>query len=216
MKNKSRRAHRGPRVGAAGGPGDHVVPELMVDDVVSTAFRYQASGGAIANAPFTRANMLNLLVMAGNATGAYRMFGAVKLKRIRVWSSVGITTGPYPVATSTLQWNAQNSRNKTITSTSMGYGSIGMIDSRPPKDSLASFWSIDQAAAETDILFTLDLNMWDVIQLDVVYTIQNNVTGAFTVNTLISSGMATGKVYQPTLDHGGSQFVVAVGRPAVL
>lgn len=156
--------------------------------------------------------MLNLLVFGVNSTTAYRMFSSVKLTRIRIWSAalVGTATAG-TVALSSLQWAGQSSRPRTITSTSMGV-TVGHLDSRPPTDSQASFWSNDNYL-ETDILFTLDVNSGDVIQLDVVCCLQNGVTAQFTAGSITTtSTLATGKVYQPTLDHYSTQYCSPDGR----
>lgn len=186
-------------------------PPFSPDDVFGTSFRYNVTTGT-QNMIITRQMMLNLLVFGVNSTTAYRMFSAVRITRIRVWSAaLGSATNSGSVAISSLQWAGQGSRPRTIVAESMGV-TVGHLDSRPPPHSQASFWSNDNYL-ETDVLFTLDVNSGDVIQIDVACSIQNGVTAQYTAGSITTtSTLATGKVYQPTLDHYSTQFCLANGR----
>jgi len=186
-------------------------PPFSPDDVFGTSFRYNVTTGT-QNCIITRQMMLNLLVFGVNSTTAYRMFSAVRITRIRIWSAaLGSASNAGSVAISSLQWAGQGSRPRTIVSESMGV-TVGHLDSRPPEHSQASFWSNDNYL-ETDILFTLDINSGDVIQIDVAVCLQNGVTAQYTANSITTtSTLATGKIYQPTLDHYSTQFCLANGR----
>jgi len=190
--------------------------EAPTEDLVSTTFRYFATG-SIANFPFTRGAALNILSMGVNSTTSYRLLQAVRLRAVRIFSAAQLTAGTFgATSASSLQWNCGGSRPRVLTAATMGAGSIGCLHSKPPKDSFASFWTL-AGTNEADVLFSVDLGTGDVIELDVVYQLQNGITASFAASALTTTTtLATGKVYAQSFDHSGSQLVFAQGRGACL
>jgi hypothetical protein len=188
------------------------VPKTIVtDDLVSASYRY-VSGNQLFQTKFTRGSLLNLIGLSYTSSQLYRVIGAIRLRRIHVWTSAA-TTG---TANDTyFQWNGAYSKPTTSTSTTMGVSGISYQTHVPPKKSLASDWSV-AGSNETEVLFSMTYNSGDVIQLDVTYMLQNAVTNTYTETSITSTGtaLAIGYIYSMFLDQslGSGATLGPVGR----
>lgn len=192
-KVRTRRARRDP----ANTTMSHVPPPLCTDDLVSTSFRYTASGTT--NITVTRAILLNSFGLASSTTNLYRLIGAIRIRAVHVWSAPN--SNPALDFITEFGWNSPDTRPSVGITTSMGTSEIGYRKYVPPKKSLAAMWSIS-GSNESDAIFTLNFNTGDVIQLDVTYQLQNAYVPSFTPTSITVGGTATaGYLYLLDLDH---------------
>jgi hypothetical protein len=191
-----------------------VPPAMVVDDLVSSSFRYGVQASLGVNKMYVkRSDLLNLIGLAYSTSAAYRMIQAIRLRAVHIW------TDPNQSTTSansfdTFSWLGPDTRSTATVTTSMGTSQVGYQYHVPPKKSLAAFWSA-AGSNESDVLFSLTVQNGDVIQLDVTYQLQNAVTGPFTETVITStSTLALGYLYSFSLDHASdtSSIMITQGR----
>jgi hypothetical protein len=171
-------------------------PQFEATFVVGKTVRFTAT--AAGSIPITRGALLDLVVMATTTTAANRIFDAVKVRRIRIWSN---PPGAGAVATRTcgVQWLSNLSPSKVVSDSGVGATYGARVDTKPPAMSLAGFWSLT-GVDETEQLFYLQLNQGDVIDLDLSFRIQNNLFGTDPPAAVTVIGATVGTVYILALD----------------
>jgi hypothetical protein len=179
---------------------------LMVSPQAGYKQRFYESAGG--NRIITRADMLSRLVMASSATVGYRLFSAVKLNKVTIF---GANDAPGSVIQNSLQWLSTSGPSQLITETSTSSAYPSVLATRPPKASLASFWS-QVGTNESEQLCIMKLNIGDVVEVDFQAVLQNSYLGFNPAGTAItiSSGTAA-TIGAPSLDHSGSTAVVCEG-----
>jgi len=123
-------------------------------------FRFTNSGVATA-VPVTRGNLLNLIQMATSVFTSVRVFAAVKLVSVEVWTPPPTTLGTAKVS---LEWKGANAPSTIKSDNAMGV-LPAHIHTSPPVDSSSKWWSIS-GSNESEVLFVLTTDVSSV--LDVV------------------------------------------------
>jgi hypothetical protein len=180
--------------------------QLMVSPQAAYKMRFYESAGG--NRIVTRADMLNRLVMASSGSVGYRLFSAVKLNKLTIFAT---TDAPGSVINSSLQWLSTSGPSQLITETSTSAAYPSVIVSRPPKQSLASFWS-QVGTNESEQLLIMKLNGGDMVEVEFQAVLQNSYLGFNPAGTAITitSGVAA-TIGAPSLDHSGSAAVIPEG-----
>jgi hypothetical protein len=178
-----------------------VPPAMVVDDLVSSSFRYGVQAGAIETKMYVkRSDLLNLIGLSYSTSAAYRVIQAIRLRAVHIWTDPNQSTtssNTYDV----FSWLGPDTRSTATVTTSMGTSQVGYQYHVPPKKSLAAFWSA-AGSNESDVLFSVTVTGGDVLQLDVTYQLQNAVTGPFTETSIsTTSTLAIGYLYCFSLDH---------------
>ncbi len=140
----------------------------------------------------TRANLCNLvqinIVAAGGVNSYVTEIAGIRLTRVRIWSqpsALGSVT-----SSSSVEWLGNNNDSITMLDASNSI-SPAFVDSSPPVDSSASWWS--QAGTNgTESLFALAVALGDVIDVvcqvvmvstELPATLHTDATGAATLGT---------------------------------
>jgi hypothetical protein len=162
--------------------------------------RYVTTNGG-GNISFTRANLLNQLVM-NKASGVNngRILSGVKLDKIEMWCFSSSSTANYSVCS--VEWTSTYGPSKVVSDSSIAL-EPGYVHSSPPAQSLASFWSIS-GSNESDIIMLLNYPGNCIIDITYSLIVQNGETPVNVVTT--NSGVA-GQVYQLPLDQTGGNVV---------
>jgi hypothetical protein len=158
----------------------------------------------------TRSNMLNNLIMnLSGGTSNAGMLNAIRISRIRVYSC---NTSATNSATVTLEWLSTYGPSKYISDTALGMTSVAMIDSKPPRTSLASAWSLS-GSNESDVLFSISCPSSSIIDVTVQLIVMDGSNAR--IATTSASG-TTGFVYATPLDgpRSGANFG-ALGLPSL-
>jgi len=173
-------------------------PQLRADVRTGHTFRFTN----INTSPYTwtvnRANMLDLLVMnTSTSTTNYRLIDAIRINRVSIYPIAGAVDSA--MTTTTLAWQSTYGPDTNISVTSTPLWPK-CLRTRPPKLSLASFWS-QSGSNESDNLFTISIPVGAIIDVQVTLVIQNNILSqdAPVVRTSTSTGSA-GSVYAVYLD----------------
>jgi hypothetical protein len=124
---------------------------------VSHRYRYAVDLASTPNTyNITRANLLNLLFI--NNSGAKnnaRLIAGIKLKRVEIisMSSSAVIRASSPIS---LEWLSNYGPSSEITDTPSSVSMPACIKTSPPKNSLASFWSLT-GSNESEVLFKIVL-----------------------------------------------------------
>jgi len=160
-KNKGPRgARRGGRQRALGGSSSMIPPPYVPTMRLSHKFRFESG---IYNGVFaiSRKNLLNLVQLATSTTTTVRIFEAVKLKSVEVWTSPpALGTAPANVS---VEWLGENSPSTVVSDTSMGVRPAH-VRTKPPPSSSNRWWCIS-GSMETDTLFQLSVGPNSVIDV---------------------------------------------------
>jgi hypothetical protein len=175
--------------------------------IIPMRFRFTCGTSAVFK--ILRSDMLSRLAMTSSTVAGYRIFAGVKLNRIKIWGPT-----PAPTATSqvSLQWISENGPPELLSDYSSSTAYPPFLESTPPKQSLASFWSI-QGIDESDLLFMMELTAQSIVEIDVSVVFTNTAMAVVSGNssTVLSITYASGGGFlgAPALDHSGSDFLVA-------
>jgi hypothetical protein len=97
---------------------------------------------------------------------------------------------------------------KIVNVATIGTASIGYLSVEPPKDSLASYWSIS-GSNEADVLFSMDLPTNTIIDVDVTYQLLNGVADSPAAIPVSSTQTVVGGIiYQVALDGTSTNTLV--------
>lgn len=178
-----------------------VPPAMVVDDLVSSSFRYGVTSTLSETKMYVkRSDLLNMIGLSYSTSAAYRIIQAIRLRAVHIWTDPNQSTTSAN-AFDMFSWQGPDTRSTATVSTSMGTSQVGYQYHVPPKKSLAAFWC-SAGSNESDVLFSLSVQGGDVIQLDVTYQLQNAVTGPFTETSIsTTSTLAIGYLYCFSLDH---------------
>jgi hypothetical protein len=189
-------------------------PQLITSTTMARVFRYRCTGGGTYQISSTQ--LANQLTIAATTTLLYSMFAAVKLKSLKIWSNPPGGSGGVsaPIA---VRWANPAGQQKIISDSGMGSTFGAKIHTRPPPQSLASFWNTSAAQVE---LCYVQLNVGDIIDVSVVFSVQNQALGTAdeAPNGLAVTGPATvGVVYTPALDLAvvGTNNLVPVDQKTI-
>jgi hypothetical protein len=175
------------------------LPPICNDTSFTFTRRYQATstGGAQS---VTRATCLNSLAMATATNAAYRICNAVRITKIKGWVSPA-TNSSYNNPT-WFQWNSEDSPSKMI-DLSAQQGQYGCyFETRPPRNSLASFWS-NVGYDESTPLLKFATNGQLTLDITFTYAVMNTITGTTaSAVTQAVSGATVGDVIVLPLDTG--------------
>ena len=201
MSSKRKLGSRRPRFQKARGPSQVPIPVSTVSPlpVVRQALHVQGTlmGRVITDsdqATVTRGNLLSMITMATTTTQVARLFMSIRLKRIRIWQVNSTSSDPLGMADSSygpsVLWESDHGPLAMILRPQIG-ADVGMFDGKPPKNSLAGFWS-ESNVDETDILFRFSALANAYIEVVFEAYINDSTIGAITG---VSAGRVAGEVY---------------------
>jgi hypothetical protein len=157
----------------------------------------------------TRAFILNSFLLNQGSTSNYRLASSAKINWIRafmpasgpVWNgSTSIIVG----SSVSLCWQSEYSSDVTLTETNVGSTTQSCIF-RPPKDSVAGFWSVG-GVGESDVIFSLYASAGTLLDISFSYQLASLVDYVATSVTTTASG-TNGSIYQSYLDGPSSGAV---------
>jgi hypothetical protein len=184
----------------------------MVDTnpTFNQTFRFVASG-TTGNLVVSRQDILALLQVSYASTTGYRLINSAVINWLDIYLPPPATTTPaYQIFSMT--WLGAYAKAKVLQLTSLGTAAISHLRTRPPKNSVASFWSIS-GTDESEPLFSMDVTANVVIDVNLSYTLQNFVDyNAAAVSSTSSKTLTTGVLYGAALDGVASNVMTPLGR----
>lgn len=156
--------------------------------------------------------LLNLYSMATTTTNQNRIITAIKLKRVRVWGQPA-AVGAAPASVQ-IEWVSNQAPSTLHSDMAIGVRPA-FIETKPPADSSAKWWSIS-GSNETEVLFKLS-SVGGGIQVDIQTAVQfADDEGAVSAENGTAASATVGKVYWNYLDGFASKQLSPVGGVTVL
>lgn len=194
-RNRPRRSLQGAGLG-------HVPPFVPT---ISLSHRFRFTNGTNAGSYLiTRGNVLNLILYATSAITSVRLFEAVRVKRVEIWSNP-TALGSAPTSVS-LEWLGVQGPSTFHSDTTMGVSPAHIV-TQPPANSSDRWWSMS-GQNEADNLFGLSLPADSVV--DVTLELRLVETEAPTAGD-VPAGAALGQLYGDYLDGLSSGKLAPVG-----
>jgi hypothetical protein len=156
-------------------------------------FRYYSNGTAT-NVTVTRANLLNnLMVNISSSTGHWAIISAIKVDRIEMVSPSGalLTQG-----TISVEWLSTYGPSVIVSDTSNSTAIQCVVRSSPPRNSLASFWSLSNSN-ESDTLMNLNSPAGTVVDVFVTMVLNDGINSR---NATTTNSGTQGILYASYLD----------------
>lgn len=209
-KQSSRKtmAGKGKKEGRDGASGMPRAP-MEFEATFKSFKRLRFAAGSSGTITITRANLLDLMVLASGTTTAYRLFDAVKLNGIQIWGPVDTAEGAYE--TVSVQWLSTYAPAIVESASGIGTAFGPRLSTRPPAKSLAGFWSLT-GISESDVLCVIS-GANSIIDLLLEFRIQNNLFAETAPASVTVTSATVGTVYCTYLDfvqNGSSSTVVPV------
>lgn len=204
-QNRQNRLRRRPqrRTNISGSP-----PSFNSSVRFSKRVRFSNTSGSTVAFTIFRHSLLSMFCMGVTDSVAYRTLNAVRLRRIEVWALSGFgTSSSSDNATGTISvmWQSNYSPEAIISDTGTVFRPAHLM-TRPPKDSLASYWSLG-GINESEPLFSLQLPQQTIFDLIVDCVVQNNALNDQTpisVTPTTGGSLVDGRMYIPYLDGPSS------------
>lgn len=118
--------------------------------------RYRMVAGTVINPVVTRKNLLDIFVQGNTTTSYARSWSAVRIRKLEIWGgtvSTTATTNSVAMTNVSIEWLSTYGPGR-VKSDAGNFERPPHIESRPPRGSLAGFWSL-VGSGETDVLFKL-------------------------------------------------------------
>jgi len=184
--------------------------------------RYKVTSSGTPTSSVTRKNLLDIFVSGATTTSYTRNWSAVKIRKIEIWGgslSTTATTNQVPYTSVSLEWFSTYGPG-IVKSAAGNFERPAHLVVRPPRGSLAGFWSLD-GSNESEVIFKLsgsastvastpfqglplgsylDIHVQAVAQDDepvVVYTGVTAVVGQNYIRDFSTAPGTTPAVYQP-------------------
>jgi len=204
-KKSKRNFRRSNKLSAQAGERSLVPPSFTPTLSLPHRFRFVTSSSADGAAtPITRKNLLNLVLVATSATTTVRLFEAVRLRKVSIWTNPQIGTGSAgatPLVSTQIEWLGENSPSTIVSDTTMGVRPARVV-SRPPPSASNRWWCIS-GFSETDVLFVLQTPGSSVVDVDVDLRL---VEAEAPTAGDIPAGATLGQVYGDLLDGIGGMY----------
>lgn len=174
-------------------------------------FRFTALN-SITKVPVTRAQLLNLLTMAVTTTSQYRLYDAILLKSVQIWSVPPSTAIAQQVAT--VEWTGINAPSIIVSDTSMGNARPLHVFTTPPPNSSDRWWSIS-GSNENEVLFYITAPQYAVVDVVIQMRLQDD-DGAVAGQNGTGAASTVGVIYCNYLDgFTNKELQPTMGNPTL-
>lgn len=159
-------------------------------------FRFKASSAL--SAVQIQAHFINdLLQVAATTTTSYTVIDTFRIRKVEMWGPMASDLVPVTVSLEWVDAVTQLDTNRALISdTSMGSNSVAHIIAIPPNKTTSSFWQGDS----TNPSFILNGPVNTVVDLEISFTIINNLNGDDNPVAITVAGATVGQVYMGRLD----------------
>jgi len=172
--------------------------------------RFELVDNDVSNVPITRACLLKLHYVTGTtAANGVTDWSGVLLTKIKVWSTTNLAT----FVSNSVEWQSRYGPTKEDTSSGT-FSSPAYLVTRPPPQSLSSFWSnTKDATTLNEVLFYLTAPSGSIVDIHITFTM---ASGARTSNECLlvtAIGAPTSNTnYYNDLDNTTETGAAGAGR----
>lgn len=198
-------------------------PGLFQSTLDSThSFRFlSVQSGPLRAVTISRLGLINILGSGIAPNLSFSMLDAIRVIGIKIWTVSGPVGAPVGAESVTLRWTSQLGKSNVMIATGNAFAPA-TIQSRPPRNSLASFWTRRGSPATTaaEIIFEMVLPAGSIIDIHVEIELQNG--GPFPVPIALASPATNGALSVVNLDNNGgnspspTDFLACQGYVSVL
>jgi hypothetical protein len=180
-------------------------PKASLSVCPTMVFRFTC-GSAQNDATYTRAQVLSLLLQGTSTTTiGTRLIQAIRVNKLELWDPAnGVTVSNH----ADLVWFGTQSLRKVMDHCTVGVSAAAHISTRPPKNSTASFVSM-QGISESEILFGITCSPGAVLDIHASVTLASDWGIALTTVS-VTGPVSQGVTYFNNLDGTGGNM-----RPAL-
>lgn len=145
---------------------------------------------------YTRAQLLSILLTGtGTTTIGTRMIQAMSIRKMELWDPAnGVTISNH----ADIVWIGTQSQHKVLDHCTVGTAAAAYISTRPPKDSTASFISM-QGVNESEVLFGITCSPGAVLDITADVTLASD-WGVTMTTVAVTGPVSLGVVYYNNLD----------------
>jgi len=138
-------------------------------------FRFLANSHA-GPTSITRANLLNLVVVGTASSTSSRIFSGAKLNRVEMWAVAGSTTTS-ATTTISVEWLSSYGPSSEVSDNGNSLNTAHLVTT-PPRQSLASFWSLT-GSNESEVLFNIISEQGCIVDVWVDFVLMDSETPVF-------------------------------------
>jgi hypothetical protein len=172
MPNQGRRRNQKSRSNGQNGRAAGIPhpPQFVATKSIRGRARYSATGSTTS---ITRAALLNhLIVNTASGTANYRILSGIRLKSVQVWASAAALGAS---VTASVEWLSVSGPSTLHSDTSVGSAQPLFLNTSPPPQSLAGFWSYT-GNDEATTLFILTAPAGAIVDITYDAVVQNGET----------------------------------------
>lgn len=181
---------------------------LLATPALGHTFQFTALSVATETA-ITRQALLDLILTATSAVLGYPIIGAIKIKKIRIWSPIVSTFVPETVQ---IEWNGGFYAPSAIHSAISEGLFPAKLETVPPPLSSPDLWSLAGASNLAEALFSVSAPQNSIIQLSVAIRLMDDEPQGTPV---VLVGATAGKVYYSYLDGAANGIFQPSGGVSV-
>ncbi len=203
MSQRSRKKNR-----SAGKMKERVLqpPQIAIVPSIHHTFRF-TNGATVTRLSLTFQGLLDLMCVAATATSAYRLWGAVRLRKICIWCTGASSTVPTTIAIQKLFSGASTGANsKLYTDTVLGTAATAFVKVGFDDSEAVGQWQGGGNATASYCNITLPQGSIVDVTLSAVF-IEDNLSTAAVTGAV--AGATVGQTYVRSLDSpaGTTQLV---------
>lgn len=160
---------------------------------------FRFTSAAAGNHAITDTMICNVTgALAVSAISAWPISGSARITNVEIWTPPASQGSP---ATCSVEWVGQNnSPPKEVSDTTVSVSSPAHIVSKPPAQSLASFWLVPTATR----VMTIVAPVGSIIDVSVSFVLRDGVSPGDNVTALVTTGATVGALYYPPLDRAAA------------
>lgn len=211
IKNRAKaRANNKTSNGKSGIPHP---PQFNSTIMINRKARFQYGNTASGTLSLTRAMLLNHLVVANSATSVVRILSGFRLKSITLWAVQNSTSASFQFLPETVsvEWTSNYGPSVIVSDTSMSV-QPAYVQTSPPSNSLASFWSLT-GSNESEVIALISGVYGMIIDITYDCILQNGETPVAITQTTAS---VNATVYMSYLDGlAGNGYYVPISYKGI-
>lgn len=178
--------------------------QIAIVPSINHTFRF-TNASVVTRLSLTFQGLLDMMCVATSATAAYRLFGAIRLRRIRIWSAASSGTAPTTISFQKFsQSSGTGADSKLFTDTVLGTAATAFIEVKFNDSEAVGQW---QGHASTLNYGSITLPQGSIV--DVTFNaimIEDNLSTSPVAGAVAAA--TTGQTYVRSLDSptGGTQL----------
>jgi hypothetical protein len=191
-------------------------PQWSPTQVIDFKQRFILSTAGVSALPISTTDLLNLKALATSATAAYRIFDAVKLRKVEVWAANTAATASNTILVEFLSSNPYMSDDsKMFSDTAVGTTNVAYVKAKPNPYGMSAAWF--SGASNSFTIFNLTAPEGSVVDVHLTARLIDDEPKLPNAGITVAAA-TTGTLYGLYLDNdqGAGAVIVPVGVNTVV